>query len=163
MNGRMAYIILCIEKYLLSMYPDTDWSILSERMWDVTNSYWDEWDNSFIEIIPEFLFEFDTYDDSDFENLSREDYDYFSNLLKDRDSSLNNLLLKLHELQTVYCYSSIENDGAEASEIVLSATEILTDNNVELPDISSVSFSSFSEKNGWGEMFDGTTLSLILN
>ena len=145
------------------MYPDTDWSILSERMWDVTNSYWDEWDDSFIEIIPEFLFEFDTYDDSDFENLSREDYDYFSNLLKDRDSSLNNLLLKLHELQTVYCYSSTEGDGAEASEIVLSATEILTDNNVELPDISSVSFSSFSEKNGWGEMFDGTTLSLILN
>lgn len=163
MNGRMAYIILCIEKYLLSMYPDTDWSILSDRMWSVTNSYWDEWDDMFIEIIPEYLFEFDTYDDSNFEILSREDYNYFCELLRDRDSSLNNLLLKLHDLQTIYCYTYIKGDGTEASEIVISASKILADNNIDLPDINAVSFSSFSEKNGWGEMFDGTSLSLILN
>ncbi len=52
MNGRMAYAILCVEKYLKEKYPDDAWNELSKLMWSVTSIYWDEWDNKFIEIIP---------------------------------------------------------------------------------------------------------------
>ena len=28
MNGRMAYVIMCVEKYLKSIYPNKDWTLL---------------------------------------------------------------------------------------------------------------------------------------
>ena len=163
MKGRMAYAILCVEKYLLAKYPNDDWSVLSKWMWDVTSNYWDEWDYKFMEIIPEYLFEFNTYAESGFERITEDEYNLFVSLLKGKSDDLNQLLLKLHKIQEVYCYSSVPGHGDEASEIVLEACSILEKENIDLPDIESVSFSSFSEKDGWGERFDGTKLSLILN
>lgn len=32
MNGRMAYVIMCVEAFLVSEYPDRDWTFLSEKM-----------------------------------------------------------------------------------------------------------------------------------
>lgn len=162
MNGRMAYLILCIEKYLITKYPMKDWNKLSSLMWNVTSDYWDEWDFKYIEVIPEYLFAFESFEDSDFECISKEEYSYFSELLKDLPEEVNQLLLAPHNLQEVYCYSTIPGTGDEASQIILDVCAILQKSNIELPDISSVSFSSFSEKNGWGEHFDGTKLSLIL-
>ena len=63
----MAYSILCVGEVLVAKYPDDDWSVLSKEMLKATSTYWDEWGNRFIEIIPEYLFEFDTYEESDFE------------------------------------------------------------------------------------------------
>ena len=163
MNGRMAFAILCIEKFLLEKFPDEDWSELSKLMWSVTSIYWDEWDNKFIEIIPEYLFEFDNYEDSDFEVISEGEYNAFVKLFKDKPSIINEMLLKLHELQNIYCYSSISGNGIEASQIVLDLCEILEQNGIVIPDLNTVSFSSFTEKDGWGYNFDGTKLSLVLN
>lgn len=163
MNGRMAYAILCIEKYLKEKFPDNNWDELSKLMWEVTSIYWDEWDNKFIEVIPEYLFEFNTYAESGFEEISEEEYNSFVMLLKDKPATVNNLLMSLHRIQEVYCYSSIPDNGKEASQIVLDICGILEQNNVALPDINAVTFSSFSERDGWGNKFDGTKLSLNLN
>lgn len=163
MNGRMAYLILCVEKYLLSKYPDTDWSILAKWMWKSTSDYWDEWGNKFIEIIPEYLFEFDSYETSDFEAISKDEYLYFSNLFRDKQDIINELLQKLYDMQEVYIYTSIPGNGNEAIQIVLDMCNLLENENVPLPELSIVSFSSFKEKDGWGENFDGEKLSLILN
>ena len=83
MNGRMAYAIMCVEKYLLVKYPDKDWEKLAQLMWEATNTYWDAWDNKYIEIVPEYLFEFSNYDDSEFEELSKSDYDFYADLFRD--------------------------------------------------------------------------------
>lgn len=163
MNGRMAYAILCVEQYLCSKFPDDDWSILSREMWKVTSLYWDEWNERFIEIIPQYLFEFDTYENSDFEKISKEDYFAFVELFKNKPDTINQLLLKLQDLYDVYIYSDIPGEGEEASQIVLDICNILDQNNVSLPNVESVSFSSFSEKNGWGNSFNGESLSLILS
>lgn len=163
MNGRMAYAIICIEKYLLDKFPNDDWSELSKVMWNVTSMYWDEWDNKFIEIIPEFLFEFNSYAESDFEEISENEYDCFVSLFKGKPSTINTLLFKLHQIQEVYCYSSIPENGKEASQLVIDICAILENDNVSLPDLNTVKFSSFTEKDGWGNKFDGTNLSLILN
>lgn len=162
MNGRMAYIILCIESYLKELFPNKKWDCLSARMWEVTSEYWDEWDDKFIEIIPEYLFEFDNYEDSNFEVLSQEDYDYYSEQFIDMPEDFNQLLLSLHEMQKIYCYSSIPGIGTESIQLIEKVCIILEKNDVTIPDISSVSFSEFSEKEGWGEKFDGTKLSLII-
>ncbi len=163
MNGRIAYAILCTEKYLVTKYPNEDWSALSKKMWKVTSTFWDEWDNKFIEIIPEYLFEFNTYADSDFEELSELEYNHFASLFKNKDDNVNILLMKLHELYQIYSFSSIPNKGIEASKIVIETCNILELNNIDLPDINVVKFSLFSEKNGWGNYFDGEKLSIILS
>ena len=163
MNGRMAYAILCIEKYLITEYPKENWTEQSKIMWGATSMYWDEWDDKFIEVIPEYLFEFNTYAESGFEKISEEEYNSFVTLLKDKPATVNNLLMKLHRIQEVYCYSSIPDNGKEASQLVLDICDILDQNGVTLPDVNAVTFSSFSERDGWGNKFDGTKLSLILN
>ncbi|MBO4531951.1 MAG: hypothetical protein J5767_15075 [Paludibacteraceae bacterium] len=162
MIGRMAYGILCVESFLLNKYPDDDWTPLASLMWEATSSYWDTWDWKYIEIIPEFLFEKETFEESSFEYLSKEDYNLFSALLKGKDENVNTLLMKLHELQEVYCYTSIPGKGKEASQLIVDMCAILSQENIPLPDVSLVSFSSFSERDGWGEQFDGTKLSQVL-
>ena len=162
MNGRMAYAILCIEKYLLTEYPTENWFILSKLLWAATSKYWDEWDNKFVEIIPQYLFEFDTYAESEFEELTEEEYNAFTALLKGKANTINHLLMKLQDLYEVYCYSSIPGNGSEASKIVLDICSILEQKGISLPDLKVVSFSAFSERDGWGNPFIGEELSLIL-
>ncbi len=167
----MAYAILCVEQYLKTKYPDKDWSRLSERMWPVTNMSWDEWAEEFMEIIPQYLFENDTYEESDFEFLEEADYEEFTGLFKDISDRLyddehdrvNYLLLSLYKLEEVYAYTEIPGNGEESLKIIDKMCEILTQEDVILPKIETVSFSSFTERNGWGNRFDGTGISLILN
>ena len=163
MNGRMAYGILCVETYLMAKYPKDNWSDLSKLMWESTSSYWDEWDNKFIEIIPEYLFEKETYAESEFEHLTEDEYNSYVALFKDKPLIVNTLLMKLHELEEVYCYSSIPGKGKDASQFIVDICNTLEEEGVSLPDLNLVKFSDFSEKNGWGEQFDGSKLSLIIN
>lgn len=170
MNGRMAYIILCIEKYLLEMYPEKDWKELSKRMWKATSEAWDEWMDSFIEIIPQYLFEFDTYEDSDFEELSEEEYKFFidlysgvtEGLFDDSTNKVGYIINTLKLMEEVYCYTSIPGTGEESIDLILQVCEILEEDNVSLPDLDLVEFTSFDERNGWGEKFDGEKMSMIL-
>ena len=37
MNGRMAYLIMCIERFLTGKYPDRDWSDVARKMWLATS------------------------------------------------------------------------------------------------------------------------------
>ena len=34
-RGRVAYIILCFEKYVTKMYPGTDWARVDDMMWKI--------------------------------------------------------------------------------------------------------------------------------
>ena len=95
--------------------------------------------------------------------MKKEDYFAFVELFKNKPDTINQLLLKLQDLYDVYIYSDIPGEGEEASQIVLDICNILDQNNVSLPNVESVSFSSFSEKNGWGNSFNGESLSLILS
>ena len=33
MNGRMAYVIMCVERFLVAVYPERDWKPLARTMW----------------------------------------------------------------------------------------------------------------------------------
>ena len=170
MNGRMAYSILCVEKYLLSKYPGRDWRMLSTKMWDVTNTPWDDWSERFMEVIPQYLFEFDNYEDSDFEFLSMEEYQQFKNLYsgitdglcEDATDPVNFILMGLYRLEEVYAYTSIPGIGEESLRIVNQIVSTVQNEGVEIPDIDIVAFSSFEQKSGWGDFFDDKHLSLIL-
>ena len=53
-------------------------------------------------------------------------------------------------------------DGQESLSIIEHAEAILLSQDIELPDYTKVLFSKTSERNGWGNDFDGSYLSIIL-
>ena len=115
-----------------------------------------------MEILPEYLYEFDNYKDADFDYLSEDDYNYYAEFLKDIDKSMEELLVIPGEIAMVYSYTSIPGKGKESIDLVKKSIKILEDNGIDLPDPKDVEFSSFEEKDGWGNDFDGTKLSIIL-
>ena len=162
-TGRLAYIILCAEQYCKTKFTEKDFTPLFSKAWEVTNSMFDEWDYRFMEIIPEYLFEFDSYEESDFEYLSFDEYVIFADLLRDTDDALNRILLALHETVELYAYSDIPRYGKESVEIVAKVITELENAGITFPDPQCIAFSKFDENDGWGEPFDGKHLSIILN
>ena len=160
--GRIAYVIMCAERYALKKFPNKNWKPLFSWMWKVTSDYFDEWYYRFMEILPEYLYEFDNYKDADFEFLSEEDYKYYSDFLKDIDKNMQELMTIPAKISMVYSYTVIPGIGKESIKLVEKAIKILKENEIELPDPEAVAFSRFSEKDGWGNPFDGKQLSVIL-
>lgn len=162
MIGRAAYSVMCAEKYAMTKYPEKDWKPLFTWMWKCTSDYFDEWYYRFMEILPEYLYEFDNYKDADFDYLSEDDYNYYSAFLKGIDKNMEELLIIPTEIAMVYSYMPIPGVGKESIDLVKKAMKILKDNNIELPDPEKLAFSSFALKDGWGEPFDGSSLSIVI-
>lgn len=79
----------------------------------------------------------------------------------DADDELNYLLNKPFEMAMVYEGTEI-GDGEESFIIIKETERVLESNGIILPDVNAVSFSNSSERNGWGNYFDGSFLSVIL-
>ena len=170
MNGRMAYIIMCVESFLVSQYPGKDWTFVSERMWKATSENWGDWPEEYSCIIPDVLLQYDNYDDEGMgESVTENDFVMLKNLYNgitegvedDPSDEVNYMLNKPYEMAMVY-EDTIIGDGKESIQIIEEAENILKKNGVRLPDYSRVLFSSSDELNGWGNDFDGRYLSSIL-
>ncbi len=162
-TGRIAYSIMCAEEYAIYKYPNKDWKPLFTWMWKCTSEYFDEWYYHFSEILPEYLYEFNNYEDAHFEYLSKQDYNFYHALFKDIDKNMEELIVIPADISMIYCYTEIPENGKESIHLLNKAINILRKNNIRLPNPEKVSFSSFSEKHGWGNQFDGAKLSKILN
>ena len=162
MIGRFAYAVMCAEKYAVTKYPKKDWRPLFARMWKGTSENFDEWYYRFVEILPEYIYEFGNYKDANFDFLSEEDYIYYVEFLKDIDKNMEELLVIPGNIAMLYAYTSIPGKGNESINLLKKSIRILEDNGIEPPDVKKFEFSSFNEKNGWGNNFDGTKLSIVL-
>ena len=170
MNGRMAYVIMCVESYLKNSYPEKDWRLLSEAMWKATNMNWGDWTDLYCGFIPDVIFQYSSYDENDLSSSYSEDVykrlmSLYSGITEGREDDasdeLNFMINKPFELAMVYEGTGIGN-GEESVEIIQKAERILINHIIKLPDIEKISFSSINELNGWGNDFDGTYLSVIL-
>ena len=92
--ARIAFAIMCFERYVISVYPNIDFSSVAAMMWQIVDGsdYLDEASYRFGEIIPEYLFEFHDYKSAGFDSLTQEQYDHFSSILNDADQNLNTLM-----------------------------------------------------------------------
>ncbi|MDE6708038.1 MAG: hypothetical protein K2K06_08390 [Oscillospiraceae bacterium] len=157
-EGRMAFIIMCIESYLITQCPYKDWSPLSEQMWKVTNSYWDEWLHDFIEIIPECVMT-----ETDTENTK---YNTFKKLYKNLPpnilNDINALLNALEEMVELFVYTTAFMENASLDIIKEIVNNYLQKKRITIPDVNKVTFSKFEENDGLGKRFDGEYLSIIL-
>ena len=170
MNGRMAYVIMCVEAYLKKTYPDRDWKLVASAMWKATNNNWGDWTDLYCGFIPEVLCQYDNYDEDDLgSSYTEAQFNTLKNLYSgitegredDPTDELNYVLNKPLEMAMVYEGTGI-GDGSESVEIINSLEEILIKHHIVLPDYNKISFSSIEELNGWGNDFDGEFLSIIL-
>ena len=167
----MAYTIMCVEKYLVTKYPDIDWKIIARELWKVTNEYWDIWIDSYAGLVPCVFLAYKEYNEEELSMaITKDEFSQLQNLYSgitegkedDPDDELNYLLDTPFQLSLVYEGTNI-GDGKESLDLVSRAEKILEKNNIPLPDYTKVLFSSVDELNGWGNQFDGTYLSTILN
>lgn len=158
--GRIAYGIMCAEEYLIHKYPDKDWMIVFRDFWEITGlELWDDWMYSVIEIIPECVFEFDDYASSDFEYLSEEKYNALKKVYENTNEDVNYVLKMVYDLANSHAYSSIKGNGEESLYRLEKIIDFIESNNIQAPDIKQVQSHLFSERNGWGNPFNGTKLS----
>lgn len=162
--GRISYAIMCMEIYLTSIHPDRDWRPLFKILWSICNeeTYWDEWASEVLEVVPEYLFEFPSFEESDFRYLDEESYRAMKSLLSDHDAGTDILIEGILDMEEAYSYTEITRVGEESLRILQSITDVLEDAGIPLPDPQEVAFSSFEELEGRGNSFDYRLLSKIL-
>ena len=171
MTGRMIYIFMCIERYLVSLYPDRDWTSVATRMWNRTKEPegWSEGTpgDLYREIVPERIMRFYKYgygyeklNPMVFDNkLSLEDYTLLRGLYegisegdpKEEINQMVGLPEKLIYMVNLRDYSFDLSDEMTI-ESILKAEEILDKHGIERPDYSSVG--RFSNERASGEMTD---------
>ncbi len=163
MNGRLAYQLMCLEKYLSTKYPTRDFSDLMSLLWQGTNGlYWNEFADYVMDLSPSNMTEFDSYEKQEWMILSKELYDTLFPCIQGLDSNVDSLFSTLKDQSYIYEGTVIPLPGKESIDIVFETIKILKENNISLPDISKVQFSTINQFNGWGNPFDGTTLSIII-
>ena len=164
MNGRLAYQLMCVERYLVSKYPNKDFTKLMELLWQVTNGmYWDTFSGYLIEFNKSCFFEFDTYEEQEWLYVTKEQYELFKNLISELDDNDESILETLKDQAEVYAYTVVPKNTKESIDIVFDTIKFLKQEKIKLPVIKLVEFSTIDQRNGWGDHFDGTKLSIILN
>ena len=169
MNGRMAYVIMCVEAWLQATYPDRDWTIVSEAMWKATEMNWGDWSEIYAGYIPHVLLSYEEYGEDLPESFSEDIYNRLRKLYSgitagnedDPEDTLDYMLTKPHEMAMVYEGTGI-GDGHESTEIIDDAEKVLNSNDIPLPDHQKLYFSDHGQLHGWGNNFDGRFLSVIL-
>lgn len=169
--GRLAYIIMCVERFLVSLYPDRDWTLVSEKMWLGTTTSLDAWNGMFSGVLPDVVMhaDYDTeYNDpwaitkEEFLSL-KELYTGITEGLEDDPSDpVSYMIFKPFDLTTRYEGTSF-GKGEESYEYIEEAESMLQKYGIPLPDHTKVAFSSIKEFYGWGNYFDGRFLSIILH
>lgn len=180
MIGRLCYIFMCIERYLVTLYPERDWTPVAKRMWQWTENYWDDARDIYSVAVPEFIMEFDTYEETkerEYEGeLEKYDYDEMIKLLKGiTDGKGNDELCKILIFPIEFgnacegaCISYAE---PKVIALIEKVETILQNYNIPLPDKAvfqhfiydrSKPIKRGEKEPGWGDFENTEYLSIIL-
>ena len=164
MNGRLAYQLMCVERYLLKKYPNNDFRPIFELFWQATNGmFWDTFSDYVMDLEPSNMLEFNTYEEQEWLRLSKDEYDKLLPCIKGLGTDIDDLFETLKDQTFIYAYTVVPKNTSESINIIFDTIEFLKNENIDLPDIKQVEFSTIDQRNGWGNHFDGTKLSIILN
>ena len=68
MCGRVCYLIMCIEKYLVTLWPERDWTVVSEHLWSwVSLEDWSVARELSDMVVPAFILEKPDYEQTNAE------------------------------------------------------------------------------------------------
>ncbi len=160
-RGRMAYLIRIFEN-LLIFYNccKEDWYGIVEKLWQYMNiEYLDDWMYEFSEYLPECILE----DDIDaFEYLEEKEIKRLKLLYKSNPDEINQMLNIIFELGTMEIYGKLVNNSPNTLIKLQEGINIALNKKIELPDKSEFEKYRYSERDGWGDRFDGRELSVFL-
>ncbi len=152
-RGRIAYCIKCLNNYLNNTYPDSDFSSVTDIACRITEDgdYIDESAMAFMEIIPEYLYEFDNYEDAEFEYISKDQYESLTSLIPKEDNDLNIIMHSIYDIAMEYCYTSVEDHAKNNLKYIINTVEILRKNKISIPAVEDFVKYDFSINDGWGD------------
>jgi len=162
-RGRIAYLVMCFEAYVLGKYPERNWKPVSEMMWRICDKsdYIDCSAYRFVEITPEHLYKQNVYSESNFKYLSEDEYNIFISIIPNNDNEINVLMHSIFDVAIEYAYCGIPKGAPDTIPYIEDVENIILKSNICLPDVSLVSKYT-DPADWWGDPFDGRYLSLIL-
>lgn len=163
-RGRVAYGISCFENSLIALkYDLNDWKIILNYLWEFTSiQYLDDWNDIVVELIPENLLEFKTYEEEEFERLSKDEFVFLYKIYQNVDESIEILLRGIYELGISHAYTVIEGYGESSLKSLERIIKFMIEKKFPLPSIDPFLSFTIEENRGWGNKFDGASLSKIL-
>lgn len=164
-RGRVAYAIMCFEEYVIAKYPERDFSPVSKIMWNIVSAS-DSIDISaekYMEIIPEYLYEFSVYEDADFEYLTKEQFLSLREIIPSDCEDLNVIMHRIYDIAMEHAYAAIDVPAKESINLLVEVIAILQKDSIRLPEMKKVEDFSFEESMGWGKPITPKGLSKILS
>ena len=123
----------------------------------------DELSSFVMDLTNDSLYSSSCFIEENFSTLSKEEFNYYYNMFIGIEMISDACFNNLFDFLTVYESTPLVNNGKESINFLLNIVAILEKYNVALPNLSDVEFSSFYQRNGWGDYFDGHKLSIILD
>ncbi|MBP5706892.1 MAG: hypothetical protein J6W76_06370 [Spirochaetales bacterium] len=185
MTGRLCYIFMCIERYLLAIYPDKDWTVVARKMWQWPKQCWSDGWYEYGDVAPGYILKYKSFEEVTFSSpdLTREEFETLRALYKSIPNARDELDAVLNtpfEMGNICDAEDYRTKiGEEQTMIAIGRIEeILKAHGIELPDASSVSEYikhdprdqarqdrlRITDRSGeWGMGIDADHLSVILN
>ena len=181
LTGRLCYIFMCIERYLTALYPERDWTPISKRMWQWTEHWWDRSWDIYSEAVPEFILQFDTYEETNERaydgNLKKEDYDEITALFSgitdgSGDNEFDKVLMIPSDFGSTCEGTCVEGAEPYVAELIEDIENILKKHNIPFPDKTALKHFEYERGKpigrgekapGWGDFENTEYLSVILN
>ena len=163
-RARVAYLIMCFERYVAEKCPQGKWQPVAEMMWKICDNS-DYIDNSayhYLEIIPDHLYAHEGFVESKFEFKTETEYAAYVSVIPKDNSNLNILMHSIYDVAIEYAYCGIPKGAPDTIPYIEDAEQIMHDSGLELPDISLLA-GYIDPEDWWGDPFDGRYLSIILN
>ena len=152
-RARIAYAIMCFEEYVLVKYPTINFSKVGVWMWAIvstTEPNVDELAYKYLNIVPECLYEFDSFEKGYFEDFSKEEYDTFVEIIPKDDEILNYLMNEICEIVMIHMYTTFSSTDNESIVELKNITNKLVEVKIPLPDISLLAKYNPDLCDGWG-------------
>ena len=171
LTGRLCYLFMCMEKYLITCYPERNWEIVAKKCWQWTSIYWNEGCDRYSIVVPEYLFEFPNYEKTNtlaFDGmLSKKEYLELTNLFTglttgNSEDELNQVLSLPIEFNNVCECTSFREANTPTLMILYKMQHFLSLHHISFPSISNVQNMTVDQKNGWGNFIDSEYLSIII-
>lgn len=165
-RGRVAYLIMCFERYVKHKYPEKDMSLPAKFMWNIVDhvAYIDDKAYRYMDVIPDYLFEADSYETSDMVDMTRKEYDVLVALLPraEEDPDLNTIMHRIYDVAMEFVYTEVKLDAPETKRYMAEVDWILAKNGVDAPDVNRLPQYEWDETHGWGKLIAPKNLSIIL-
>ncbi len=155
-RGRVAFCIAALKIYVDAKYPEADYASIYKMAAPIIDGAEpiDEAAMAYMEIIPEYLYEFDNYADAEFDYLTEEQYKSFISIVTKNDEKLNVIMHSIYDVAFEYCYVALQFPAKDTYQYIEKVVHILEESGLEAPDIDAYKKYDFSVYDGWGDFID---------